>query len=78
VAGHPDEFADAVAGAQVYLAVARGSIDRPLLGLLLAGTDLFSRSHPGHGLLRQAAVAERVEPNIAWVYHRRGIRIVRA
>jgi hypothetical protein len=51
-----DEFAEAIGAADAYLAVARGYIDRPLLGALLAATDLLSRSHPDHGLLRQAAV----------------------
>lgn len=77
-ADDPEGFDRAVAGVEVYLAVARGYIDRPLLGLLVTATDLFSRSHPDHGLLRQVAVAERVEPNAAWLYHRRGIRIIRA
>lgn len=74
---HSDEFADAIIGADAWVAVARGHVDRPLIGRLLAATDMLSRSHPEHGLLRQVAVAEKVEPNAAWLYDRRGIRIVR-
>lgn len=75
---HADEFPHALMGADAYLAVARGYVDRPLLGLLLAATDMLSRSHPDHGLLRQVAVAEKVEANAVWLYDRRGIRIIRA
>jgi hypothetical protein len=74
----PEEFNAAVRGADMYLAVARGYIDRPLLGMLLAATDLLSRSHPDHGLLRQAAAVHQIEPNIAWVYDRHGVRVVHA
>lgn len=73
---YPDEFADAIIGADAWIAVARGYVDRPLIGWLLGATDMLSRSHPGHGLLRQAAVAEKVEQNAAWLYNRRGIRIL--
>jgi hypothetical protein len=50
----------------------------PSLGVLLGATDLLSRSHPGHGLLRKAAAAHRVEPNAGRLYDRHSIRVVRA
>ena len=74
----PQEFDRAVVGAAAWVAVVRGQVNRPLVGWLLGATDMLSRSHPDHGLLRQAAVVGKPEANVAWVYDLRGIRIVRA
>lgn len=68
-------FADRVQDGPAVLVAARESIDRPLLGLLLAGTDLFSRSYPMHGRLSQLAVVDRADPNMTWVYRYRGVEI---
>lgn len=75
---HVGESAEAIENTDAYIAVARDKIGRPLLGLLLAATDMLSRSYPHHGLLRQVAVVERAQANVAWVYERRGVRIIRA
>ena len=70
-----DGFADWVQGGPAVLVASRGSIDRPLLGLLVAGTDLFSRSYPSHGRLSQLAVVDRADANMTWVYRYRGVEI---
>ena len=72
-----DEFAVAVVDQPVVVAATRVAANRPLLGLLLGGADLLSRAHPRHGLLRHAAAVERAEANIAWLFERRGIELLR-
>lgn len=72
-----DEFADAMVDQPVMVAATRVVANRPLLGLLLGGAALLSRAHPRHGLLRHAAAVERAEANIAWVFERRGIELLR-
>ena len=70
-----DGFAEWVRDDPAVLVAARESIDRPLLGLFLAGTDLFSRSYPAHGRLSQLAVVDRADANMTWVYRYRGVEI---
>lgn len=74
---HADEFAEAAAGADLYVAAVRQTANRPLLGLLLAGGDLLARSHPRHGLLGHVAVvADPVEPNVGWTYRVHGVKVI--
>lgn len=73
---HRAEFATAVQAAQVHVVVTQGVLDRPLLGSLVVAVELFSQAYPSHGLLRHAAVVDSSEPNVAWVFQRRGTQIM--
>jgi hypothetical protein len=71
----PDEVAQLVVDRPVTLVVARGYYDRPLLGLLLGGGDIFARSYPRHGRLSWLAITDKTEANIGWVYRKNGIEL---
>lgn len=74
---HREEFSRAVHDREVWVVATQTVVDRPLLGKVAVAADLFSRAYPQHGLLREAVLVDREpEPNVAWVFHRRGIRIV--
>ena len=60
---HVDDLDRLVDGAEVPLVMAWGYADRPVLDHLLAGTELFSRSYPGHGRLSQLVVVDPAAPN---------------
>ena len=67
---------DLVADRPATLIVGRSYFDRPLLGLLLGGSDMFSRSYPRHGRLSLLTIADGSEANIRWVYRKNGVEVV--
>lgn len=73
---HRPEFETGVQGAQVHVVVTQAVLNRPLLGSLVVALELFSQAYPSHGLLRHAAVVDSSEPNVAWVFQRRGTHII--
>lgn len=73
---HRTEFETAVQAAQVHVVVTQVVLNRPLLGSLVVAVELFSQAYPSHGLLCHAAVVDSSEPNVAWVFQRRGTRII--
>lgn len=73
---HRAEFEAAAQGAQVHVVVTQAVLNRPLLGSLVVALELFSQAYPSHRLLRHAAVVDSSEPNVAWVFQRRGTQII--
>jgi hypothetical protein len=65
-------------GQDLALVVARHYVDRTLLGLLLAGRDMFARSYPEHGHIRLIGVVDQPpdEANIEWVWASHGLEVV--
>lgn len=67
-------FADAMSAMEATVLSVRGYTDRTALGMLLAGRDMLSRSHPRHRVLRCLALGGRPSWMDA-VYLARGIEI---
>lgn len=72
---HQREFAHDIRWDRSVVLTARGYHDRPLLGMLIGGRELLSRSYPDHELISCCALTEKVEANIDWVYRRQGIDV---
>lgn len=71
-------FADSITRSVVRPVVAWSFADRPVLGVLVAGSAMLARSYPGHGPIQPIALVEagKDDPNTTAAYHLRGIEIV--
>ena len=72
------ELADHVRGRPIELIEVKRHLNFDVIGQAIAGTDMFSRTYPEHGLIRQVAVVGG-EPDSAleWLCAKRGIDVVR-
>lgn len=71
-----ETFAAAVTGAEVEIVEAKRELNFAVIGQCIAGIDMFTRSYPGHGLVRPVAVVRGdLDPALQWVCRRRGIAI---
>jgi len=73
---HRREFKHDVRWYPATVLTARDYHARPLLGELIGGRELLSRSYPDHHRISCCALSQRPEANIDWVYRRNGIEVV--
>jgi len=71
-----DDFASWVAGEQVNLLESKASLNTDVIGQVVAGVDMFSRSYPSAGQIQPiVTVWAPADPALTWVCHKRGIEV---